>query len=66
MISLSAWYNSMHDQSDTLTSQYISFGLTYRLGRTEMESQKTHGKKPSGRGKKTLMRTNTLIPAVHP
>ena len=29
----------------TLTSQYVSFGLTWRLGRTEMEPQQTHGKK---------------------
>ena len=33
----------------TLTSQYVSFGLTWRIGRTEMEGQQTHGKKPSGR-----------------
>ena len=33
----------------TLTSRYVSLGLTWRIGRTEMESQQTHGKKPSGR-----------------
>lgn len=29
----------------TLTSRYVSFGLTWRIGRTEMESQQSHGKK---------------------
>jgi len=29
------------------TSRYVSFGLTWRLGRTEMEGQQTHGKKSS-------------------
>ncbi len=41
-------YNPSISES-TLTSRYISFGLTWRIGRTEMESQQTHGKKPSGR-----------------
>ena len=43
--------NPYHPSSSesTLTSRYISFGLTWRIGRTEMESQQTHGKKPSGR-----------------
>ncbi|MBP5677634.1 MAG: outer membrane beta-barrel protein [Bacteroidales bacterium] len=41
-------YNPSTSES-TLTSQYISFGLTWRLGRTEMESQQTHGKKVSGK-----------------
>jgi outer membrane receptor protein involved in Fe transport len=41
-------YNPSTSES-TLTSRYISFGLTWRIGRTEMESQQTHGKKPSGR-----------------
>ena len=36
-------YNPSTTES-TLTSRYVSFGLTYRLGRTEMESQQTHGK----------------------
>ena len=39
-------YNPSTNES-TLTSRYISFGLTWRIGRTEMESQQTHGKKPS-------------------
>ncbi len=33
----------------TLTSRYVSFGLTWRIGHTEMESLQTHGKKPIGR-----------------
>ena len=41
-------YNPSTSES-TLTSRYISFGLTWRIGRTEMESQQTHGKKPNGR-----------------
>ena len=41
-------YNPSISES-TLTSRYISFGLTWRIGRTEMESQQTHGKKSSGR-----------------
>ena len=41
-------YNPSTSES-TLTSQYISFGLTWRIGRTEMESQQIHGKKPSGK-----------------
>ena len=39
-------YNPSTNES-TLTSRYVSFGLTWRLGRTEMESQQTHGKKAS-------------------
>lgn len=32
--------------SETTTeSRYVSFGLTWRIGRTEMETQQTHGKK---------------------
>lgn len=32
--------------------KYVSFGLTWRLGRTEMETQQTHGKKePRKKGK---------------
>ena len=31
---------------------HVSFGLTWRLGRTEMESQQSHGKKgPRKKGK---------------
>ena len=41
-------YNPSISES-TLTSRYVSFGLTWRIGRTEMESQQTHGKKSSGR-----------------
>ena len=41
-------YNPSINES-TLTSRYISFGLTWRIGHTEMESQQTHGKKPIGR-----------------
>lgn len=41
-------YNPATNES-TLTSRYVSFGLTWRIGRTEMESQQTHGKKSSGR-----------------
>jgi outer membrane receptor protein involved in Fe transport len=29
----------------TTDSRYLSFGLTWRIGRTEMESRQTHGKK---------------------
>ena len=43
-------YNPSTSES-TLTSQYVSFGLTYRLGRTEMESQQTHGKKTRHKAK---------------
>lgn len=36
----------------TTDSRYVSFGLTWRLGRTEMEAQQTHGKKePRKKGK---------------
>ena len=37
-------YNPSTSES-TLTSRYISFGLTWRIGRTEMESEQIHGKK---------------------
>ncbi|MBQ7711706.1 MAG: TonB-dependent receptor [Bacteroidales bacterium] len=81
-IGVSAWYNSLRDQTGTLTdvaycdpfntvhtagesvnpynpstsessltSRYISFGITWRIGRTEMESQQTHGKKTSRKRK---------------
>ena len=39
-------YNPSTSES-TLTSRYVSFGLTWRIGRTEMEGQQTHGKKPA-------------------
>ena len=41
-------YNPSTTES-TLTSQYVSFGLTWRLGRTEMEGQQTHGRKSGGK-----------------
>ena len=41
-------YNPSTSESN-LTSRYVSFGLTWRLGRTEMESQQQHGKKSSGK-----------------
>ena len=37
-------YNPSVSESTT-DSRYVSFGLTWRLGRTEMESKQTHGKK---------------------
>lgn len=37
-------YNPSTSES-TLTSQYVSFGLTWRIGRTEMEGMHQHGKK---------------------
>ncbi len=37
-------YNPSVSESTT-ESRYVSFGLTWRIGRTEMESQQTHGKK---------------------
>ena len=37
-------YNPSVSESTT-DSRYVSFGLTWRLGRTEMESQQSHGKK---------------------
>ncbi|MBR6899468.1 MAG: TonB-dependent receptor [Bacteroidales bacterium] len=37
-------YNPSVSESTT-ESRYVSFGLTWRLGRTEMEAQQTHGKK---------------------
>ena len=44
-------YNPSVSESTT-DSRYVSFGLTWRLGRTEMESQQTHGKKePRKKGK---------------
>lgn len=43
-------YNPSTTES-TLTSQYVSFGLTWRLGRTEMEGQQTHGKKTRHKAK---------------
>ncbi len=39
-------YNPSVSESTT-ESRYISFGLTWRIGRTEMEAQQTHGKKES-------------------
>lgn len=39
-------YNPSSTES-TFTSQYISLGLTWRIGRTEMEPNLSHGKKPS-------------------
>ena len=41
-------YNPSISES-TLTTRYLSFGLTWRIGRTEMASQQTHGKKSSRR-----------------
>ncbi len=44
-------YNPSVSESTT-ESRYVSFGLTWRLGRTEMESQQSHGKKePRKKGK---------------
>lgn len=43
-------YNPSTSES-SLTSRYISFGITWRIGRTEMESQQTHGKKASRKRK---------------
>ena len=44
-------YNPSVSESTT-ESRYVSFGLTWRLGRTEMETQQTHGKKePRKKGK---------------
>lgn len=44
-------YNPSVSESTT-DSRYVSFGLTWRLGRTEMETQHTHGKKePRKKGK---------------
>ncbi len=44
-------YNPSTSES-TLTSHYVSFGLTWRLGRTEMEGMQQHGKKSSGKKSK--------------
>ena len=41
-------YNPSTAES-TLTSRYVSLGLTWRIGRTELESRQTHGKKSGGR-----------------
>ena len=41
-------YNPSNSKS-TITSRYISFGLTWRIGRTEMDGQQYHSKKPSWR-----------------
>ncbi len=41
-------YNPSSSES-SLTSRYISFGLTWRIGRTEMESLQQHGKKSGGK-----------------
>jgi hypothetical protein len=41
-------YNPSTSES-TITSRYVSFGLTWRIGHTEMENLKTLGKKASGR-----------------
>ena len=43
-------YNPSTAES-TLISQYVSFGLTYRLGRTEMEGMQQHGNKTSHKAK---------------
>lgn len=43
-------YNPSISES-TLTSRYVSIGLTWRIGRTEMESQQSHGKKSNSRKK---------------
>ncbi|MBO4741738.1 MAG: TonB-dependent receptor family protein [Bacteroidales bacterium] len=37
-------YNPSTSES-TVTSQYVSLGITWRIGRAEMESQQSHGKK---------------------
>ncbi len=44
-------YNPSVSESTT-DSRYVSFGLTWRLGRTEMEAQQTHGKKEPRRKNK--------------
>ena len=41
-------YNPSTSES-TLTSRYVSFGLTWRIGRTELEDLQQHGKKSGGR-----------------
>lgn len=41
-------YNPSTNEN-TITSRYISLGITWRIGRTEMEGMQTHGKKPIGR-----------------
>ncbi len=45
-------YNPSVSESTT-DSRYVSFGLTWRLGRTEMESQQSHGKKATPKGNRT-------------
>ena len=47
-------YNPSVNESTT-ESRYVSFGLTCRIGRTEMESQQTHGQKEA---KKKRMANN--------
>lgn len=45
-------YNPSVSESTT-DSRYVSFGLTWRLGRTEMEAQQSHGKKATPKGNRT-------------
>ncbi len=45
-------YNPFVSESIT-DSRYVSFGLTWRLSRTEMESQQSHGKKATPKGNRT-------------
>ena len=45
-------YNPSVSESTT-ESRYVSFGLTWRLGRTEMEARQTHGKKATPKGNRT-------------
>ena len=52
-------YNPSNSKS-TITSRYISFGLTWRIGRTEMDSQQRHSKKPSWR-KNRLQTDHTTV-----
>lgn len=44
-------YNPSSSES-SLTSRYLSFGLTWRIGRTEMESQQMHSRKKGDKKKR--------------
>ena len=46
-------YNPSVSESTT-ESRYVSFGLTWRIGRTEMEAQQTHGKKATPKGNRGM------------
>ena len=54
-------YNPSVSESTT-ESRYVSFGLTWRIGRTEMEAQQTRGKKVTPKGNHGMPSTQPTTP----